>query len=40
MKTVHALERRFGVDIETEDTVLAIVEFESGAVGTLRLRQY
>jgi len=35
VKTVQALERRFGVDIETEDTVLAIVEFESGAVGTL-----
>ena len=35
VKTVQALERRFGVDIETEDTVLALVEFESGAVGTL-----
>lgn len=35
VKTVQALERRFGVNIETEDTVLAIVEFESGAVGTL-----
>ena len=35
VKTVQALERKFGVDIETEDTVLAIVEFESGAVGTL-----
>ena len=35
LKTVQALERRFGVDIETEDTVLALIEFESGAVGTL-----
>ena len=34
VKSVQALERRFGVDIETEDTVLALVEFESGAVGT------
>jgi len=35
LKSVQALERRFGVAIETEDTVLALIEFESGAVGTL-----
>ena len=35
VKSVQAIERRFGVDIETEDTVLALLEFESGAVGTL-----
>lgn len=35
VKSVQALERRFGVDIETEDTVLALIEFESGAVGTI-----
>lgn len=35
VKTVQALDRRFGVDIETEDTILALLEFKSGAVGTL-----
>ena len=35
VKSVQAIERRFGVEIETEDTVLALLEFESGAVGTL-----
>ena len=35
VKSVQALERRFGVAIETEDTVLALLEFESGAVATL-----
>ena len=35
VKSVQAIERKFGVDIETEDTVLALIEFETGAVGTL-----
>jgi predicted dehydrogenase len=35
VKSVQALERRFSVDIETEDTVVALLEFASGAIGTL-----
>ncbi len=35
VKSVQAVDRRFGVEIETEDTVIALLEFTSGAVGTL-----
>jgi UDP-N-acetyl-2-amino-2-deoxyglucuronate dehydrogenase len=35
VKSVQAIDRRFGVDIETEDTIIALIEFSSGAVGTL-----
>ena len=35
VKSVYAIDRRFGVDIEAEDTVIAVLEFESGAVGTI-----
>lgn len=35
VKSVQAIDRRFGVNIETEDTVVAIIEFISGAIATL-----
>lgn len=33
--SVTAVERRFSAEIETEDTIVALIEFESGAVATL-----
>lgn len=35
VKCVQAIDRTFGVEIETENTILALIEFESGAVGTI-----
>lgn len=35
VKSVRALSRRFSAKIEAEDTIIALVEFESGAVGTI-----
>ena len=35
VKSVNAISRRFGVNIETEDTIIALIEFQSGAVGTI-----
>lgn len=35
VKSVYAIERKFSAHIEAEDTIIATLEFESGAVGTI-----
>ena len=37
VKKVNAQMRTLGVDIEAEDTIVATIEFDSGAVGTLEV---
>ena len=37
VKRVLSIHRTLGADIEVEDTVTAIIEFESGAMGTLEV---
>lgn len=35
VESVYSYSARFGVDIETEDTIVAVVKFKSGALGTI-----
>jgi len=37
VKRVNAIMRTYGADIEVEDTVLAVLEFENGSIGNLEI---
>lgn len=37
VKRVNAVMRTYGADIEVEDTVLAVLEFENGSIGNLEI---